>query len=166
MIVTGGIGLAPLRPLIDWVLADRDRVRAQSSCTYGARTPRDRLFVDELDALARRGVIEVARDRRPCRSRSGSAASASSPSCSTGSCGSATATVAFICGPERMMQATVDVLHERGVARRAHLADARAAHGLRRRACAATASWAALRLPDGPVFSLAELGTGFGREGL
>ena len=33
--------------------------------------------------------------------------------------------------------------HERGVARRAHLRHARAPHGLRRRACAATASWAA-----------------------
>ncbi len=59
VIVTGGIGLAPLRPLVDAVLADRDRFGAVR-LMYGARTPGDRLFVDELTRLEARAGIDVA----------------------------------------------------------------------------------------------------------
>ena len=58
MIVGGGIGLAPLRPLIDAVLADRPRFGAVR-LYLGARTPRDRLFVAEMNALAGRADLEV-----------------------------------------------------------------------------------------------------------
>jgi len=51
VIVAGGIGLAPLRPVIDAVLRDRDRYH-DVRIYLGARTPRDRLFVEEIDALA------------------------------------------------------------------------------------------------------------------
>ncbi len=54
MIITGGIGLAPLRPLLDALLARRDRV-ARIHLAYGARTPADRLFTDELDGSPRAG---------------------------------------------------------------------------------------------------------------
>ena len=163
-VITGGIGLAPLRPLLDWLIAQRDHV-ARIQLSYGARTPADRLYVDELDSLARSGVIDVAQtvdragpewlgrvgvvtqviDRIMC-------------SCDR--------TVAFICGPERMMQATVDVLHERGVP------DERIWVTLERHMdcgvglCGHCQLGGKFVCKDGPVFSLAELGPAFGIEGL
>ena len=58
VIVAGGIGLAPLRPVIDELL--RSPVRFGSALlAYGARTPQDRLYTAELDAWRGAG-LEVA----------------------------------------------------------------------------------------------------------
>ena len=164
MIITGGIGLAPLRPLLDALLARRERI-ARIHVAYGARTPRDRLYTDELDQLNASGVIDVAMtvdragpewlgrvgvvtqviDRVLC-------------SCDR--------TIAFVCGPERMMRATVDVLHERGVP------DERIYVTLERHMDCGVGLCGHCQLgkffvcKDGPVFSLAELGPAFEIEGL
>ena len=45
--VAGGIGLAPLRPVIYWVLRRRDAFR-RVILLYGCRTPADRLYAEEL----------------------------------------------------------------------------------------------------------------------
>ena len=55
VIVAGGIGLAPLRPLIDTIVADRLQFGAVR-IFLGARTPRDRLFIDELAAWTEAGL--------------------------------------------------------------------------------------------------------------
>jgi NAD(P)H-flavin reductase len=164
MVITGGIGLAPLRPLLDHMLARRDRI-AQIHLAYGARTPGDRLYTDELDRLAASGVIDVAQtvdragpewlgrvgvvtqviDRVLC-------------SCDR--------TVAFVCGPERMMRATVEVLHERGIP------DERIWVTLERHMDCGVGLCGHCQLgrffvcKDGPVFSLSELGPAFSVEGL
>ncbi len=164
MVITGGIGLAPLRPLLDHMLARRDRI-ARIHLAYGARTPGDRLYVDELDRLAASGVIDVAQtvdragpewlgrvgvvtqviDRILC-------------SCDR--------TVAFVCGPERMMKATIDVLHERDIP------DERIWVTLERHMdcgvglCGHCQLGRYFACKDGPVFSLAELGPAFSVEGL
>ncbi len=52
VIVTGGIGLAPLRPLLDGLLAQRDRFDA-IRLYYGARTPVDQLYRDGAPGLGR-----------------------------------------------------------------------------------------------------------------
>ncbi len=115
VVVAGGIGLAPLRPLIDELLGDRARF-GSLLLAYGARTPADRLFTNELDAwraagleideivdragpewLGRVGVVTSLLDQREWRSREA---------------------VAFVVGPERMIQATVATLRERGIPRR------------------------------------------------
>lgn len=49
VIVAGGIGLAPLRPLIYSVLANRERY-GRVILVYGGRSPADLLFRDELEA--------------------------------------------------------------------------------------------------------------------
>lgn len=46
LIIAGGIGLAPLRPVILTALADKNRYQ-RISILYGARTPADLLFLDE-----------------------------------------------------------------------------------------------------------------------
>jgi NAD(P)H-flavin reductase len=58
VIVAGGIGLAPIRGLIDAIIANRKDFGAVR-LYLGARTPRDRLFVDEIDALAARDDVLV-----------------------------------------------------------------------------------------------------------
>jgi NAD(P)H-flavin reductase/Pyruvate/2-oxoacid:ferredoxin oxidoreductase delta subunit len=164
LIVTGGIGLAPLRPLIDYLLDHRD-MTARIQLAYGARTPRDRLYVSELDLITSSGAIEVAQtvdragpdwlgrvgvvtqviDRAMC-------------SCDR--------TIAFVCGPERMMKVTADVLRQRGVP------DERIFVTLERHMDCGVGLCGHCQLGqffvcrDGPVFSLSELGPAFDVEGL
>ena len=163
-IVTGGVGLAPLRSLIDALLANRDRIGV-IHLAYGARTPSDRLYRQELDELAAGGDIEIAQtvdragpewlgrvgvvtqviDRVMC-------------ACDR--------TVAFVCGPERMMAATADVMRQRGVP------DERIFVTLERHMDCGVGVCGHCQLGrffvcrDGPVFSLAELGGALGQEGL
>jgi NAD(P)H-flavin reductase len=73
---------------------------------------------------------------------------------------------AFICGPERMMQATATVLERLGLP-----AEQTWVTLERNMACGVGTCGHCQLGPffvcrDGPVFSLAELGTAFGREGL
>jgi NAD(P)H-flavin reductase len=55
VVVTGGIGLAPLRPALLQLVATRDRYR-NVVLLYGARSPADRLYPDELERWADQGV--------------------------------------------------------------------------------------------------------------
>ncbi|NND02194.1 MAG: FAD/NAD(P)-binding protein [Acidimicrobiia bacterium] len=58
VIVAGGIGLAPLRPVVLRVLHNRDRYGAVS-LLYGTRSPMDLLYEDELREWRSRFDIEV-----------------------------------------------------------------------------------------------------------
>jgi NAD(P)H-flavin reductase/formate hydrogenlyase subunit 6/NADH:ubiquinone oxidoreductase subunit I len=164
VIVAGGIGLAPLRPVIDAVLADRQRFGAVR-LYLGARTPRDRLFVSEMAALAGRADLEVAEivDRAgpDWLGRVGIVTQLFDQATWDG----ATAT-AFVCGPDRMMQATAAALERRGVAPEATWLTLE-----RNMACGVGTCGHCQLGPffvcrDGPVFSVAELGTVLVREGL
>ncbi|MFI5225155.1 MAG: 4Fe-4S dicluster domain-containing protein [Candidatus Limnocylindrales bacterium] len=164
VIVGGGIGLAPLRPLIDAILADRPRFRAVR-LYLGARTPRDRLYVAEMNALAGRADLEVGEivDRAGPEwfGRVGIVTQLFDRADWHGR----TAT-AFMCGPERMMQACAATLGRLGVA------PERTWLTLERNMACGVGTCGHCQLGpffvcrDGPVFSLAELGTAFGREGL
>ncbi len=59
LLVAGGIGLAPLSPVIHDVLARRESYR-RVILLYGARTPSDLVFRGRLDRLAFGEAIEVA----------------------------------------------------------------------------------------------------------
>jgi NAD(P)H-flavin reductase/ferredoxin len=164
VIVGGGIGLAPLRPLIDAILAERARFGAVR-LFLGARTPGDRLFVAEINALAGRVDLEIGEivDRAGPEwlGRVGVVTQLFDRASWDG--GNVTA---FMCGPERMMQATASTLGRLGVA-----PDATWLTLERNMACGVGTCGHCQLGPffvcrDGPVFSLAELGTAFGREGL
>jgi len=58
VIVTGGIGLAPLRPAIYHIIGNRADY-GTVSLLYGARTPEEMLYVDELHSWQDVGGIEV-----------------------------------------------------------------------------------------------------------
>ncbi|HET7027538.1 MAG TPA: 4Fe-4S dicluster domain-containing protein [Candidatus Limnocylindrales bacterium] len=163
VVVTGGIGLAPLRPLIESLARDRERFRALRIYD-GARTPDDLLYRDELRAWAAAGF-----DVRLTVDRAGPGWS--------GPVGIVTRqleretwdgaeTIAFVCGPERMIHATADVLSARGVSRdRIWVTLERHMEcGVGLCGHCQLGRWFVCR--DGPIFSLAELGDSFGREGL
>lgn len=63
LIVAGGIGLAPLRPVIFEVLHRRSDFR-RVILLYGARTPADLLYTDEFEAWQQNGIeVHVTVDR-------------------------------------------------------------------------------------------------------
>ncbi|MDT0467386.1 FAD/NAD(P)-binding protein [Streptomyces gibsoniae] len=110
LVVAGGIGLAPLRPLIQAVL-DEGHAYGRLNVLAGARTPDDLLYQDEFPAW-RKPFCAVTVDR-PTGDW-------------TGRVGVVTAlldeaqftpavTTAFACGPEVMIRATARELIHRGV---------------------------------------------------
>jgi anaerobic sulfite reductase subunit B len=112
VIVAGGIGLAPLRPVLHAVLADRPRY-GRVALLIGGRTPADLLYRDEMATIAATGVDVAVTVDRPADGW-------------TGQVGVVTTlipparfdparTVAFLCGPEIMMRFTARALMARGV---------------------------------------------------
>lgn len=114
VLVAGGIGLAPLRSAIHAVLRDRAAF-GRLFIAYGARTPRERLFVAELDAWRARGDIELA-----VTVDAGDAHWAGRVGFVTallsGAVRDPARTVVMSCGPEVMMRAVSNQLIGRGVA--------------------------------------------------
>ena len=112
--VTGGIGLAPLRPSLYAIMANRASYR-NVSLLYGARTPQDLLYTEELAAWRERGQIDV------------HVTVDTATTAWEGRVGVVTKliadarfdplhTVALICGPEIMMRFTIMALEDRGLA--------------------------------------------------
>ncbi len=113
VVVTGGIGLAPLRPAIYQLLAHREKY-ARIVLLYGARTQEDMVFRRELERWSARLDVEVFAtvDRATSGWR--------------GNVGVVTTliphapfdpddAIALVCGPEVMMRYTVAALEKRGL---------------------------------------------------
>jgi NAD(P)H-flavin reductase len=120
VIVAGGIGLAPLRPAIYRLLAERNRY-GKVVVLYGARTPEDILYRRELEQWRGKFDLEVHvtvdRATRGWRSNVG-VVTTLIPRAPFDPANA----VALLCGPEVMMRFTVMELQKRGVdARRIHV---------------------------------------------
>ena len=113
VLVAGGIGLAPLRPVIHAALERRDDFGHVVIC-YGARSPGDMIFRDELEAWGARDDLDlrITVDRGTAAWR--------------GDVGVVTQlvdrggfdrrnTVAMVCGPEVMMRFAAASLERRGL---------------------------------------------------
>lgn len=113
VLVAGGIGLAPLRPVMYHLIANRSDY-GRIALLYGTRTPRDILFENELSEWSSRLDLQVmvTVDSAPLEWR--------------GSVGVVTEllshaafdprnAIAMTCGPEIMMRFTVDALQKRGM---------------------------------------------------
>jgi NAD(P)H-flavin reductase len=164
VIVAGGIGLAPIRALLDAILAERERFGAVR-LYVGARTPRDRLFVPEIDALAARDdvLVRVTVDRAGPEwlGRVGVVTQLFRTVTGTGH-----NVTAFVCGPERMMQATADRLLDLGVAAEHTWLTMERHMGCGVGLCGHCQFGGRFVCADGPVFSVAELGDDLRTEGL
>ena len=108
VVVAGGIGLPPLRPVIRALLAEPDRC-ASLHVLYGSRTPADLVYADELEAFGAAVIVDAAPPGWP------------------GRVGVVTRLIdradfdpgnalAMLCGPEVMIRFAVAALRERGVA--------------------------------------------------
>lgn len=117
VVLTGGIGLAPLRPVVHHVLAHRERY-GRVVVLHGARSPKELLYTAELERWRGRFdvEVEVAVDQADAgwRGRVGVVATLV-PKANF----DPDHTVAMICGPEVMMRFAVAALQERGVPERA-----------------------------------------------
>lgn len=58
MIIGGGLGLAPVRPIIYWALANRDRLKS-IDIVYGTRAPNQILFARQLLGLSAADGVRV-----------------------------------------------------------------------------------------------------------
>ena len=154
VVVAGGIGLAPLRGAVLHALRNRDRYGAVS-VLYGARTPGDLLYTDELVGWASQAAVEVTVDAAAgdWLGRVGVV-----PRLVGRAEFRPEAVTALVCGPEVMLHFTVEALRERGVPdERIFLSlerDMRCGVGL----CGHCQLGPTLICRDGPVYSQAQLG--------
>lgn len=164
VVVTGGIGLAPLRPLLDALIAQRNRF-GDIHLYYGARTPADQLYREELRGLAARGDIDV----QLIVDRAGEEW--------TGPVGVVTHLIdraswdgsrsfGFVCGPERMMEATAEALDSRDLSYERIFVTLERHMECGIGLCGHCQVGRLFVCRDGPVFSLPQLGDLLGREGI
>lgn len=160
VVVAGGIGLAPLRPAILHVLANRS-LFGRFVVLYGARTPHDILYRREIERWSARldTLVDVTVDRAGADWH--------------GNVGVVTKligrggfdpdnTAALVCGPETMIRFTVETLNDRGVDdERIHVSmerNMKCAVGF----CGHCQFGGAFVCRDGPVFSFDRIADIFG----
>jgi NAD(P)H-flavin reductase len=154
LIVAGGIGLAPLRPVIVHAVAHRADYR-HASVLYGARTPGDLLYADQLEAWRETLAVDVTVDAADT-SWKGNVGVV--PKLVSATEFRSDAVTAFVCGPEVMIHYTVEALRDRGVPDERIFQslerDMRCGIGL----CGHCQLGPTLICRDGPVYSQAEIG--------
>ena len=113
VMVAGGLGLAPLRPAIYHILANRARY-GRVVILFGSRNPHDMLYRHELEEWRQHLdiSIEVTVDHADADWRGNVGVV---PALIPRATFDRHSTVAFVCGPEVMMRYTVNALHEAGV---------------------------------------------------
>lgn len=112
VVVAGGLGLAPLRPAVEALLAGRESY-GRVLLLYGARTPNDLLYRDQLERWRQDGLdvhLTVDAGTPSWKERVGVVGKLVQDATFDPS-----STVALVCGPEVMMRFTVAALAERGV---------------------------------------------------
>ncbi len=113
VIVAGGLGLAPLRPAIREVLANRRRY-GRVIVLIGSRTPADLLFKNEIEDWRRRLDVDV--DVTVDHADAGWRGNVGVVPALIGRAAfDPPETVAMLCGPEVMMRFTVSALRDAGV---------------------------------------------------
>jgi NAD(P)H-flavin reductase len=113
VLVAGGIGLAPLRPVILDLLERRDRFGAVN-VLYGGRSPQELLYVDELERWRSRFdmTVEVSVDSAPAGWHGRVGVVTSLIERATFDPGNA---IAMTCGPEIMMRFAASALRASGI---------------------------------------------------
>lgn len=113
IIIAGGLGLAPVRPAIQSLVGNRDRTH-KNVVMYGARTPADILFREDLFQWAVSGDADVRttvdRDAPGWNGNVGVVTSILGRADFN-----ANTALAFVCGPEVMMRFAVFDLLKRGL---------------------------------------------------
>ena len=112
LIIAGGLGLAPLRPVLYALLQQQQRRRGVQ-LYYGARSPAEMLFADELALWSQQIPVALTVDQATPQWRG-------QVGVVTGPLSAAhfdpQHTIALICGPEIMMRYCVQTLRRKGLA--------------------------------------------------
>ncbi|GAA2244370.1 MULTISPECIES: FAD/NAD(P)-binding protein [Kitasatospora] len=111
LVIAGGIGLAPLRPVVHQVLDHPERY-GDLRVLVGARTAGDLLYRDELESWRTSAQVEVTVDR-PTPGWQGAVGVVTTLLDRAGPLGDDTR--ALLCGPEVMIRHTAQALLARGV---------------------------------------------------
>lgn len=111
VVIAGGIGLAPLRPVVLHALEQRPEF-GQVVVLYGARTPQDLLYPSELEDWSTDATVDVTVDAAQIgwQGKVGVV-----PKLIPDAAFDPAKAVAFVCGPEIMMRFTIEALLERGL---------------------------------------------------
>jgi NAD(P)H-flavin reductase len=113
VIVAGGIGLAPLRPVLPKLLTDRAKYK-KIIVLYGARTPEDLLYLTDLEKWQKENDLEIHRTvDRVVGTWRGSVGVV--PSLVPKAPFDPANAIAMVCGPEIMMRFTILALLKRGM---------------------------------------------------
>jgi NAD(P)H-flavin reductase len=113
VVVGGGCGLAPLRPVLTTALARRSSY-GRVLAVLGAREPCELMFADEVEAWARRPDVDVLRTvDEPDAAWSGGVGLVTDLVADADL--DPARTSAFLCGPEVMIRAAATLLLSRGV---------------------------------------------------
>ncbi len=114
IIVAGGLGLAPLRPVLLGALANRSAYR-RIVLVAGARGPAEFLFTDQLDEWAALPGLELQLTiDQPAPGWTGPVGFVTEPLARLEL--DPARTTAFVCGPEPMMRFSANVLLGKGIA--------------------------------------------------
>jgi NAD(P)H-flavin reductase len=117
IVIAGGVGLAPVRPLIVGALKHRDRY-GRVTLIAGSRTRQDLLYSDELDQWRADPAIEVHLTVDiPVQGWPGEVGFVTEPLRPMTLRGNLT--TAFLCGPEPMMQGVAQILLNKGLPEKA-----------------------------------------------
>jgi NAD(P)H-flavin reductase len=108
LLVAGGIGLAPLRPAMYTLLANRDKY-GRIALFYGARTPEDLLYLSELEQWRARFDLQICVSVDTAKRNWMGDVGVVTKLISKASFDPLN-TVALICGPEIMMRFTIQEL--------------------------------------------------------
>jgi NAD(P)H-flavin reductase len=117
IIVAGGVGLAPLRPAILSLLAERQRF-GKLVLLYGARSPDDILFHRQLESWRHRFDIDIEVTVDHASTEWHGHVGVVTTLIGRASF-DAQNTIAFVCGPEIMMRFTIKSLEAAGIASQA-----------------------------------------------
>ena len=161
LVVAGGIGLAPLRPVLYQLMAHREKYR-KIVLLYGARSPEEILYKRELERWRGKFDLEVQvtvdRGSSAWRGNVGVVTPLVARAPFTPS-----NTIALLCGPEIMMRFAVTELQKRGVSpERTYLSlerNMKCAVGF----CGHCQYGAMFVCKDGPVFRLDQIAPIFGK---
>jgi NAD(P)H-flavin reductase len=114
VVIGGGCGLAPLRPVLLALLAERSRYRRVVG-VLGARVPEEFSFAGEISGWAGRADLELVRTVDvPAPGWAGAVGLVTQPL--EDLVLETEQTMAFLCGPEVMIRAAAELLRRRGLA--------------------------------------------------
>ncbi|RME63716.1 MAG: hypothetical protein D6778_09150 [Nitrospirae bacterium] len=152
LIVAGGIGLAPLRPLVQHFVKESPQ---RLTLLYGARTPEDLLYKDDLSLWKEKGAKVILTVDRPQDGWKGSVGVVTTLWHHFE--GDFKEAVAYVCGPPIMIRAALKDLYHFGTPPERIITTLEAHMKCGVGKCGHCYNGPKFICTDGPVFSLAEI---------